>query len=88
MKILCLNRDLMAELTPYALVKMGRKEGNLEELKKTILEPAIKKYLPLYVTILENSKSGQICFAQPFGSFAALIILVSFFLQVILSRLE
>ena len=78
----------MAELTPYALVKMGRKEGNLEELKKTILEPAIKKYLPLYVTILENSKSGQICFAQPFGSCAGIIILVSFFFQAILSRLE
>lgn len=78
----------MAELTPYALVKMGRKEGNLEELKKTILEPAIKKYLPLYVTILENSKSGQICLAQPFGSCAALIFLVPLFLQAILSRLE
>ena len=51
-------RDFHAEIVPFFAVKMGRKTGNLEELKISVLEPAIKKYLPLYVKILDNSKSG------------------------------
>lgn len=53
-------KDFHAEIVPFFAVKMGRKTGNLEELKISVLEPAIKKYLPLYVKILDNSKSGYI----------------------------
>lgn len=51
-------RDFYNELRPFFAVKFGRKQGNLDELKTTVLEPAMKRYLPYYVTILEANKSG------------------------------
>ena len=52
-------RDFLVEITPYVAVKFDHKQGNLDELKTSMLEPAMKKYLPYYVTILEDSKSGK-----------------------------
>ena len=52
-------RDFHNEIHPFFAVKFGRKQGNLDELKTTVLEPAMKRYLPYYVSIIEGSKSGM-----------------------------
>ena len=54
-----MQKDFRAEMFPYILVLNGRKSGNLEELYSDVFLPALKKYLPFYVKLLGESKSGK-----------------------------
>uniref|UniRef100_A0A914QK43 glutathione transferase n=1 Tax=Panagrolaimus davidi TaxID=227884 RepID=A0A914QK43_9BILA len=50
-------KDCIEDIWPYALIKSGRKEGDIEEVKPAF-EEARKRFLTYLTKILENSGSG------------------------------
>jgi len=53
-------KDVATELGPFVYTKMGFREGNADELQKTIFEPGIKKFMPVFAKLIEKSGSGYI----------------------------
>jgi hypothetical protein len=45
-------------LAPYMDVKLGFREGNLDELQRTVLEPVAETNFPIFVKLLAEANSG------------------------------
>uniref|UniRef100_A0A914QE52 glutathione transferase n=1 Tax=Panagrolaimus davidi TaxID=227884 RepID=A0A914QE52_9BILA len=52
------NKDFMAQVYPWLLVKFGREKGDEEELKKTKLIPNAEIYLSIFQKYIKESGSG------------------------------
>uniref|UniRef100_A0A1I7T6Q1 glutathione transferase n=1 Tax=Caenorhabditis tropicalis TaxID=1561998 RepID=A0A1I7T6Q1_9PELO len=51
-------KDYQAEVRPYLSVKFGEKEGDADELYKTVFLPAFKKHYGLFTKALKASGKG------------------------------
>lgn len=57
-EIMDFYKDTASELVPYLYVKMGYREGNLEQLRRDVFVPGVQQRFPLYVKLLAESGSG------------------------------
>ncbi|CAK5018072.1 unnamed protein product [Meloidogyne enterolobii] len=51
-------KDVYNELSPYTLTKLGYREGDADNLKKTVFLPGTERLYPIFVKLLAQSGSG------------------------------
>ncbi|KAF7637865.1 hypothetical protein Mgra_00002568 [Meloidogyne graminicola] len=51
-------KDVYNELSSYIYTKLGFREGDVDQLKKTVFLPGIERIFPLFVKLLTQSGSG------------------------------
>nr|CAD2171123.1 unnamed protein product [Meloidogyne enterolobii] len=51
-------RDVFNELAPYNYAKWGVREGDVDQLRKTVFLPCAERAFPLFVKLLAESGSG------------------------------
>uniref|UniRef100_A0A915NPA1 glutathione transferase n=1 Tax=Meloidogyne floridensis TaxID=298350 RepID=A0A915NPA1_9BILA len=51
-------RDVFNELAPYNYAKWGVREGDVDQLRKTVFLPCAERVFPLFVKLLAESGSG------------------------------
>ena len=52
------TRDLLRDIRPYILVKIGREQGDLEKLKKETFVPKLETAMTKLGSIIKSSGSG------------------------------
>ncbi|KAL3083866.1 hypothetical protein niasHT_036279 [Heterodera trifolii] len=57
-EIIDFQKDANTEMMPYLMVKIGRREGDLDKLRGEVFEPMAKRVLPLLEKLLKESGSG------------------------------
>lgn len=51
-------RDVLRDIRPYILVKLGREQGDLEKLKKEVFLPKIENAMTRLTSIIKGSGNG------------------------------